>query len=105
VSTRDDTDAARRAALEEECLHITRRYLADDAPMRHDMEGHGRHLRSLTLDRESGVAEIVAELVLDDGTPLTERYGIWTYDSPPRLDDPRAAQQAAFMIATGITNL
>ena len=69
------------------------------------MEGHGRHLRSLTLERGSGEAEIVAEIVLDDGAPLIERYPVWTYDTPPDLDDPHAAREAAFMIAVGITNL
>jgi hypothetical protein len=69
------------------------------------MEGHGRHLRSLTLHRANGAAEIVAELILADGTPLTERYDIWTYDTPPDLDEPGAARQAASMIAAGITNL
>jgi hypothetical protein len=98
-------DADRRAVFEEECLRMTRGLLADDAPLRGDMEGHGRHLRALTLERGSGETEIVAEIVLDDGTPLTERYNIWTYDTPPDLNDAHAAREAAFMIAVGITNL
>jgi hypothetical protein len=92
--------------FEDECLRFTRRYLADGAPMRDDMESHGRQLRSLALEREGDKkAEIVAEMILDDGTPLTERYDVWTYDSPPSLSDPHAAREAAFMIAVGITNL
>ncbi|WCB91583.1 hypothetical protein DSM104299_00254 [Baekduia alba] len=98
-------DAARRAAFEDECLRATRAILADGTPLRGEMEGHGRHLRSFTLHRANDAAEIVAELILADGTPLTERYDIWTYDTPPDLDEPGAARQAASMIAAGITNL
>jgi hypothetical protein len=66
------------------------------------MEGHGRHLRSLSLQRVGGA---VAEVVLADGTRLTERYDIWNYDTPPDPGEPGAARQAASMIAAGITNL
>jgi hypothetical protein len=103
VSTIDDP--TRRAAFEDECLDETRQYLADDSPLRGEMEGHGRSLRSLTLVRGDGDAEIVAEVVLADGTPLVERYSVWHYDRPPSLDDPNAAREAAFMIAMGITSL
>jgi hypothetical protein len=103
VSAADDD--GRRAAFEDECLRATRGILAEGAPLRGEMESHGRHLRSLTLQRANGAAEIVAEVVLADGTPLTERYDIWTYDTPPDPDDPAAARQAASMIAAGITNL
>ena len=102
----DDThEHARRTAFEDECLRATRGILAEGAPLRGEMEGHGRHLRSLMLQRANGTAEIVAEIVLADGTPLTERYDVWTYDTPPDPDEPGAARQAAFMIAMGITNL
>jgi hypothetical protein len=100
-----DADAARRAAFEEECLEHVVRKLADGAPLREDMEGFGRHLRSLSLVRTSDDAEIVAEMVLDDGTPLTERYSIWTYDKPNPSLDTDEANYVAFMIAVGITNL
>jgi hypothetical protein len=101
------TEADRRAAFEDECLDWVRRYLADDAPLGGEMKGHRGRLLSLTLDRTSGEAEIVAEMVLLDGSPLTERYGIWTYGEPrpPTLDEPHGAREAGFMIAMGITSL
>ena len=104
--TADANDrTARRAAFEDECLHKARALLADDAVLRGEMEGHGRSLRSLTLERGDGDAEIVAEMVLADGTPLTERYSVWHFDRPPDLGDPHAAREAVFMIAVAITNL
>jgi hypothetical protein len=104
VSTGPD-DTARRAAFEDECLRTARRVLADDAPLRGAMEGHGRSLRSLTLERGDDDAEIVAELVLADGTPVTERYSVWHFDRPPDLADPHAAREAAQTIAVAITDL
>jgi hypothetical protein len=99
------TDPVLRAAFEDECFAYVQRSMADGASMREDMELNGRHLRSLTLERTSDDAEIVAEMTLDDGTPLTERYSIWTYDTPPNPNDPHEARQAAFMIALGLTKL
>jgi hypothetical protein len=98
-------EAERRTKLEEDCLEWVRRYLADDAPMRSDMENFGRHLVSLSLDRHDGKAEIVADMTLDDDTSLTERYDIWTHDRPPTLDETHGAREAGFMIAVAITNL
>jgi hypothetical protein len=74
--------------------------------MRSDMEHFGhRHLVALSLDRGGDEAQIVAEMTLDDGTLLVERYGVWTYDRPLSLDDPDHPREAAFMIAIGISNL
>jgi hypothetical protein len=81
-------------------------YLADDAPLRGDMERFGhRHLVALTLERDGEKAEVIAQMKLNDGSPLTERYDIWTHDTPPVLDWPPAAREAAFMIAIGISGL
>jgi hypothetical protein len=98
------TEAERRVKLEEDCLQWVRQCLADGTPMRSDMENFGRHLVSVVLDRHDGKAEVVAEMKLDDGTPLTERYDIWTFDRPPTLDDPNGARDAGFMIAHAITD-
>ncbi|WP_445147657.1 hypothetical protein [Baekduia sp. Peel2402] len=106
MSADADADfAARRAAFEDECLRGVRKVLADEAPLRGEMERHGRTLRSLTLERSDGDAEVVAEMVLADGTPLTERYSVWHFDVPPNLDEPFAAREAAKMIAIAITDL
>jgi hypothetical protein len=102
------TEAERRAEIEDECWRHVLILLADDAPLRSDMEGHsGRHLVSLRLDRSRGDAEIVAEMRLRDGSSLTERYGIWTYDTPPQLHErhPETAHYQGFMIAMGISDL
>lgn len=103
MSTRDDP--ADRSAFEDRCLEHVLEYLAAGAPMREDMEGFGRRLRSLTLERTDDDAEIVAEMTLDDGTPLTERYSIWTYDKPGPSISAAEANQVGFMIAVGITDL
>jgi hypothetical protein len=100
-----EAESLSRSAFEARCLYHVVRLLADGAPLREDMEGFGRHLHSLALERTADDAEIVAEMALDDGTPLTERYSIWTYDKPGPSTSAAEANQVAFMIAMGITDL
>lgn len=103
--SRDD-DPAVRAAFEDECLREVRRVLADDSPFRHMMDGHGRSLRSLTLERSNGDAEIVVEMVRADGTSFAERYSVWHFERrPPAPTAPFAARETAGIIAVAIAHV
>lgn len=96
---------ARRTAFEDECLHRLRDAFDRESPLAGEMEGHRGRLRSLTLERTADDAEVVAEILLNEGGTVTDRFSVWWHDTPPNLRDPHAAREAAFMILVGLTGL
>jgi hypothetical protein len=99
--------AGARHRFEESCFDAVGTLLAEGSALRAEMEAQGeRTLQSLSLERGDGDAMIVAKVTERDGSESTERYSVWNYDGPiADPSDPRAAQQIALSIATGISNL